>query len=66
MIRVTIYFETGRESNSHDVRTVQEAFDMCSRYGMTAHAVNLATDRLYIWRPTAGNTLEAFTAKLAA
>ena len=65
MIRVTIYFATDRESNSQDCRGVQDAFDMCVRYGMLAHACNLATDRLYIWRPEAANTMEAFAAKLA-
>lgn len=65
MIRVTIYFATGRESNSHDCQSLEQAFDMCSRYGMLAHAVNLRTDKLYIWRPEAPNTMEAFAAKLA-
>ena len=65
MIRVTVYFATGRESNSHDCDSIAEAFDMCKRYGMLAHACNLRTDRLYIWRPEAANTLEAFSAKLA-
>ncbi len=64
MIRVTIYFATGRESNAADCRTIEDAFNMCRRYGMTAHACNLATDKLYIWRPQADNTMEAFTAKL--
>jgi hypothetical protein len=65
MIRVTTYFDTGRESNSRDCPSIAEAFDMCQRYGMTAHAVNLRTDRLYIWRPEVTNTFAMFTAKLA-
>ena len=65
MIRVTIYFSTGRESNSSDCRTIEEAYAMCERYGMVAHAVKLRTDRLYIWRPEANNTMEVFSAKLA-
>ncbi len=65
MIRVTIYFATGRESNARDCNTIEQAYDMCERYGMMAHAVNLRTDRLYIWRPEAANTIEACAAKLA-
>lgn len=64
MIRVTIYFGTGRESNSRDCQTLEDAYSMCERYGMDAHAVNLRTDKLYIWRPSADNTFEAFAAKL--
>ena len=64
-IRTTFYFDSGREQSSHDCATLQEAFDRCKRMNMTAHAVNLRTDRLYIWRPAAPNTFEAFSARLA-
>ena len=63
-IRTTFYFDTGREQSSHDCGSLQEAYGRCVCMNMTAHAVNLRTDRLYIWRPAATNTFEAFSARL--
>lgn len=65
-IRVTFYFASGKESNSHDYETSELAFEACTRYAMwaLAHPVG-TTSGAYSWNPSKEHNLEDFKAKLA-